>query len=233
MFPDAEFLGWYTVGSEPSEAEVQLHKQLLETNENPLLLTLDVVAAKRPTQKELPVAIYESELRIVNDTPSVLFNKVAYTIETNEAERIAVDHVAHLSSAGGGGDGSQSTAHLGSLRNAVQMLRERLVMIERYVERQQERAAANRPIDHAVLRKIGALSHSLPALETEQFNDEFFASFNDGALLSYLAAITKTIDQTNSLTDLFQLSQEGARAGGGHGMSSFRFDRGMPGHHPF
>jgi COP9 signalosome complex subunit 6 len=79
----------------------------MDFNENPVFLLLDRDAAKSPTQKELPITLFESELRMVNDAPTLLFNKVAYTIETNEAERIAVDHVAHLSSAGGAAGGSQ------------------------------------------------------------------------------------------------------------------------------
>ena len=208
VFPDAEFLGWYTVAKQPSADDVHMYKQLVDANENPLLLMLDAQAASSPTQKELPVTIYESELRVVNDAPRVLFSIVPYVIETNEAERIAVDHVAHLSTAGGAGEGSQSLAHLASLRNAVHMLRQRLAMLERFVERQCQRAAANESLDLIALRQINALEHSLPSKSTSGFADELFSSFNDGALLSYLGAITKTIESANSLCDTFNAAHQ-------------------------
>lgn len=80
---------------------------MMEFNENPLFLLLDVSAVMIATQRELPLTIYESELRIIQDAPCILFSKLNYSIETNEAERIAVDHVAHLSTTSVTNDGSQ------------------------------------------------------------------------------------------------------------------------------
>jgi len=202
VFPKAEFLGWYSTGSNiDAKVDVHFHKQFMDFNENPVFLLLDKVAAKSPVQKELPITLFESELRMVNDAPTLLFNKVAYTIETNEAERIAVDHVAHLSSAGGSSEGSQSTAHLASLRNAVLMLRTRLAMLEEFTRLQAAAAAAGEPLDLASLRRVSALCRSLPALATIDFSDQLAASFNDGAMLAYLASMTRTLDSANALID--------------------------------
>ena len=77
------------IGKTPSH-----YSQFTDFNESPLLLQLDPAASLRKTTKELPIAIYESELHMVNDQPTQLFVKVPYKIETGEAERIAVDHVA-------------------------------------------------------------------------------------------------------------------------------------------
>jgi COP9 signalosome complex subunit 6 len=210
VFPNEEFLGWYSVSSGIDAArDAHVHKQFLEVNENPLLLLLDAVAARSPGQQELPISIYESELRLLHEAPAVLFNKVSYSIESNEAERIAVDHVAHLSTAGGAAEGSQSTAHLAGLHNAVLMLRERLVLVEQFIVSQQHAAAAGQPLDHAAIRRVAVLSRALPALSTDRFRGEYFANFNDGALLAYLAAITKTIDAANGLVDTFNLTAEG------------------------
>jgi len=209
VFPSEEFLGWYTVSSKIDAAQdAHLHNQFLQVNENPLWLVLDAVAARAPAQKELPITLFESEVRIVQDAPAVLFNKLAYVIETNEAERIAVDHVAHLSTAGHAGEGSQTTAHLSSLHNAVLMLRERLVLLETFIGAQQAAVAAGQPLDLASLRRIGALTRSLPALSTDRFKDEFLVSFNDTALLTYLAAITKTVDGANALVETFNVTAE-------------------------
>ena len=82
---------------------------MMEFNENPLFLLLDVASIGLPSQRELPVSIFESELRIVGESACVVFSKLNYAIETNEAERIAVDHVAHLSTTSSTSDGSQCT----------------------------------------------------------------------------------------------------------------------------
>ena len=52
--------------------------------------------------RELPISIYESELRMVDDVPTQLFVKVPYKIETGEAERISVDHIARITPSEGG-----------------------------------------------------------------------------------------------------------------------------------
>ena len=51
--------------------------------------------------RELPIHIYESELRMVEEAPTHLFVKVPYKIETGEAERISVDHIARITPSGG------------------------------------------------------------------------------------------------------------------------------------
>lgn len=71
-----------------------IYFKLSEFNENPLYLTLDTLGAV--TSRELPIHIYESELRMVDETPTQLFVKVPYKIETGEAERISVDHIARI-----------------------------------------------------------------------------------------------------------------------------------------
>jgi COP9 signalosome complex subunit 6 len=80
--------------------------QFIPFNESPLYLILDTLVSK--VTKGLPVQVFESELRIINDEPTLLFSKVQYRIETGEAERIAVDHVARVS-ASGTAEGSQRT----------------------------------------------------------------------------------------------------------------------------
>jgi hypothetical protein len=88
---------------------------------------------------------------------------------------------------------------LASLRNAVLMLRTRLVMLEEWMRLQSERASAEQPLDLVGLRQLAALTRSLPALATFEFADQLATSFNDASLLAYLASITRTLDQANSL----------------------------------
>ncbi len=75
-------------------------------NESPLYLLLDPLVSH--ATQGLPLQLFESELRIINDEPTLMFSKVNYRIETGEAERIAVDHVARVGA--GGAEGSQRMA---------------------------------------------------------------------------------------------------------------------------
>jgi len=117
VFKNYDLLGWYSTGSECKPKDIEIHNQVgtakplqnceltkiyqfIAFNESPLYLLLDPVASKINT-RGLPLTLYESELRIINDEPTMLFSKVQYKIETGEAERIAVDHVAHVTPTGG------------------------------------------------------------------------------------------------------------------------------------
>jgi len=43
--------------------------------------------------KDLPLLLYESELHMVNDSPTIIFVNVPFRLETAQAERISVEHV--------------------------------------------------------------------------------------------------------------------------------------------
>jgi COP9 signalosome complex subunit 6 len=49
-----EFLGWYTTGGDPDEADIQLHQQICEINESPIFLKLN------PTSKEAEVSFFSA-----------------------------------------------------------------------------------------------------------------------------------------------------------------------------
>ena len=48
---------------------------------------------------QLPVAVYESVIDLINGEATMLFVELQYTLATEEAERIGVDHVARMSTA--------------------------------------------------------------------------------------------------------------------------------------
>lgn len=51
-----------------------------------------------PHAQKLPVALYESLIDLVHGEPQMLFVPLTYTLATEEAERIGVDHVVRMSS---------------------------------------------------------------------------------------------------------------------------------------
>lgn len=75
-------MGWYSTTSGVQLSDIAIHKQFLETNESPIYLLLDAAAAFAQTSRDLPISIFESELHVVQDQPTMLFVKVPYRIQT-------------------------------------------------------------------------------------------------------------------------------------------------------
>jgi len=101
VFSEMDFLGWYTTGELPNENDIHVHKQICEINESPVILKLNPFTRN----SDLPVAMYESVIDLVNGEATMLFVELNYTLATEEAERIGVDHVARMAS----GDLSESS----------------------------------------------------------------------------------------------------------------------------
>jgi len=203
VFKTYDILGWYSTGSECKPKDIEIHNQFLPFNESPLYLLLDQVASKVAT-KGLPITIFESELRIINDEPTMLFSKVSYKIETGEAERISVDHVAHVM-ASGGEVGSQLTAHLMGTHNAIKMLHTKIKTLVKFLE-----ATVKGDIkpDHGLLRQIAGLCNLLPAIDTAAFREDFINEYNDALLVTYLSSITKGASVINELVDRYNTAYD-------------------------
>ena len=170
VFSDYECLGWYSTSSDGvGEADLALHQSIIDNNINdsPLCLVLNPLVD--PLSRELPIQLFESELRIISDAEALVFVTSRYKIESEEAERIAVDHVANVSSSGGADD-SALKKHLGGLKSAVAMLNQRLLVLARLLRAMQ---AGEVPVDHATLRLTHAMCNRLPAIDGLQFRDEF------------------------------------------------------------
>ncbi|GAA6006205.1 hypothetical protein JCM10207_000561 [Rhodosporidiobolus poonsookiae] len=221
VFPTFDFLGWYSIGNAPSPADLALHKQFLEYNESPLFLQLaPSTSSSGGSGKDLPVAVYESVVEIVNNEPTPVFAAVAYEIETGEAERVAVDHVSKPMDSGDGGAQSSLLAALSTQRNALSMLHSRISVILSYLQSLQ---SGNARVDPETLRQIAALVASLPGDRgADAFRDEFMTEYNDVLLTTYLAALTKQLLSANELLDKQLLLVTSASGSGEGGRSSGR-----------
>ncbi|KAI8593248.1 COP9 signalosome complex subunit 6 [Geranomyces variabilis] len=199
VFPKYDFLGWYATGDHPTARELHLHQQMIEHNESPLFLQLDPISP--PSAKDFLIAIYESVIDIVQGQPQLLFLKAEYKIETGEAERIAVDHVA-LATNASAGKGSALITHLTSQRNAIKMLHSRTRILREYVAAVEKGEIAR---DHNIMRQISSLCNRLPTIDNVEFREEFQTDHNDVLLMSYLATITKGATLVNELVDNFNI----------------------------
>jgi len=202
VFPTSDLLGWYSTGSECKTSDIQIHSQFLQFNESPLYLLLDPIASS--ISRELPLTMFESELRIIDDEPTTLFSKVSYKIEPEVAERIAVDHVAHTSVAGTA-EGSQLSLQLAGMQNAIKMLNMRTKIIKEYLE---ATAKGEIPKDHGLLRQTVGIVNLLPAIDTPKFKEEFLNEYNDALLVTYLSSITKGACIVNDLVDRYNTAYD-------------------------
>jgi len=202
VFKDYEFMGWYSTGQGIVPADMEIHKQISEFNENPLYLQLNTQITS--AMRELPINVYESELRMISDTPTQLFVKVPYKIETGEAERISVDHIARITTTGGSST-SSLTAQLTAVHNAITMLNQRIKILLSYLEATK---AGKVPMDHGLLRRLVSLVNQLPAIDTQQFQQEFINEYNDALMVTYLASMTKGANTFNEMIDKFNVTYD-------------------------
>lgn len=196
VFPKYDILGWYSTGSDIQETDMQIHKALMDINESPIYVLLNT--AINHAQKDFPITVYESELHVIDGVPSLIFVKSSYTIETVEAERISVDHVAHIKPSDGSSAATQLAAHLTGIHSAVKMLNCRIRVLHHFLVSIQR---GEIPYEHSLLRQVSSLLRRLPAIDSGKFQDDFLMEYNDTLLMAYLASITKCSSTINELVD--------------------------------
>ncbi|KAF7306618.1 COP9 signalosome complex subunit 6 [Mycena indigotica] len=197
VFPSLEFIGWYTVAQRPTSRHIALHEQFTGYCSTPLLLTLQpamsLVASSDVNAQNLPFKAYEPTIELRDRKSRSVFIEVPFSVETGEAERIAVDWTAR-----GGGSGTSLESHLHTQRAAVKMLHDRIMVLVRYVS---ELVAGRAHKDHATLRALSALIASLPATENLAFRQEFETEYEDVQLTAFLSSLTKSANILNDLVD--------------------------------
>eukprot|EP00299_Pterocystis_sp_00344_P003862 c1464_g1_i1.p1 GENE.c1464_g1_i1~~c1464_g1_i1.p1 ORF type:complete len:316 (-),score=59.81 c1464_g1_i1:32-979(-) len=197
VFPDLDVVGWYTIGASIQPSDHAVHRTMCELFDTALFMLVDSVITK---SRSLPITIFEGDLRIVDNTPTIVFTQSPFHIETQEAERIAVDHISHVQ-AGSIADSSGTSQFVTQLRNlhsSISMLSSRMQVISQFME-----ATANKKIelDHNLVRQVANLRHSLPAVNSQSFRQEFNGEFNDNLMIGYLAAITAGCSTSHEVID--------------------------------
>ncbi|XP_063903079.1 COP9 signalosome complex subunit 6 [Zophobas morio] len=198
VFSDMDFIGWYTTGDIPSGTDIKIHKQICDINESPILLKLN------PYDKNidhLPVALYESVIDLVGGEATMLFVNLAYTLATEEAERIGVDHVARMSSTDSG-ESSLVAEHLTAQHSAIKMLHSRVRLVLEYMKAVQ---SGQLPTNHEILREAYSLCHRLPVIQSARFRQDFYNQCNDVGLMTYLGTLTKGCNDLNQFVNKFNI----------------------------
>ncbi|EXB38286.1 COP9 signalosome complex subunit 6a [Morus notabilis] len=203
VFPHFYILGWYSTGSDALESDMHIHKALMDINESPVYVLLN--PSINHAQKDLPVTIFESELHVIDGVPQLIFVRSSYTIETVEAERISVDHVAHLKPSDGGSAATQLAANLTGIHSAIKMLNSRIRVLHHYLLSMQK---GEIPCENSLLRQVSSLLRRLPAIESGKFLDDFLMEYNDTLLITYLAMFTNCSSTMNELVDKFNTAYD-------------------------
>lgn len=161
-------MGWYTTGGVPTEQDIILHKQVCTINESPVLLKLDPFGK----HTDLPVSVYESVIDLINGEVTMLFIELEFTLATEEAERIGVDHIAKHSCSN---TMVQSTVadHLNAQYSAITLLHNRIRVIYEYVKATKDKNS-NVKKNNEILREIQSLCHRLPVMNSPNFYREFY-----------------------------------------------------------
>ncbi|ESO83905.1 hypothetical protein LOTGIDRAFT_236402 [Lottia gigantea] len=198
VFSEMDFLGWYTTGDAVNEADIKVHKQVCQINESPLFFKMNPLSRHSDS---LPITIYESVIDLVNGEATILFVELTYTLATEEAERIGVDHVARMSTSDTS-DSSSVAQHLMAQHSSIKMLHSRVKLILEYIKAVE---AGKLPKNHDVLREAYSLSFRLPVINTSKFKEDFYNQCNDVGLMAYLGAMTKGCNTMNQFITKFNL----------------------------
>ncbi|KAI8130934.1 COP9 signalosome complex subunit 6 [Lucilia cuprina] len=214
VFSELDFIGWYTTGELPTEKDLAIHKQIAEINECPIMLQLNPLSR---SVDQLPLKLYESVIDIVRSEATMLFVPLTYTLATEEAERIGVDHVARMST-NDTGEKSYVAEHLVAQESAIKMLNTRIKIVLKYIK---EVEAGKLAANQEILREIYALSHRLPVMQGGAFQEEFYTQCNDVGLISYLGSMTKGCNDMNHFVNKFNVLYD--RQGSGRRMRGLYF----------
>ena len=227
VFPNYYIVGWYSTGDSVSANDIELNKAIAEAgNENPLYLLFNPAQVNH--SRELPVEVFETEMKISDNVAKISLTPSTFVLKTLDSERIAVDSVAKHSDDGGGQQSNALIAHLETLQSALGMLRERVVTIRELVTKIE---SGNLPYDHALLRQINSVVTRLPAVDPGQhkaFTKEFGRELGDVQVVSELAALTESMSSMDDLVELFNMTcseKHGRRLGrGSHQRMGLGFD---------
>lgn len=210
-FPSLNLLGWYTTGPALTPQHVMIQETIAANatmdNETPLFLLLNT--APGPGARDLPIQFYESIKEQVGDTNETRFIETDYTLASEEAERIGVDHVAKVKGSSAS-KASEVTIAMSAQHSALDMLHQRIRVLKNYL---QEVKAGTLPPDHRILREMMGLCSRLPIETSDVEGGHTVKDTNDVLLVSYLATVTKGCSALNEMLSKMPMAYE--KSGGG------------------
>lgn len=217
-----EFIGWYATTSanenQPSEADKELQVQIGELMSNPIFLKLDPYQRMSSTNTSgaLPIKVYESVIDVVNGVATMGFVPVGWSMITDEAEMIGLEHNAKITNNicqssikrrqtnGNQHESGPSGAcdNLRSLYNALKMLTERVKIISKYIK---DVHAGNLEYNHEIMCDISRLTQQFPISDCTEYYQSMNCQFNETMLRTFLGVLAKTSNTLNQFASKFNV----------------------------
>lgn len=207
VYKNYDLLGWYSVGQEVVELDVRIHREMTKYNESPFFLQMQ--PSPDAEAKDLPVSLYESEMHMVNDVPTMLFVSVEFQLRSTQAEQITMERVAK-SNSNRSADQSSLEVQMTELSSALRTLKARSEVLVSYLEATKNGTI---PPDYRILRQVSSVCNQLPAVDADELKAEFLSEYNDALLVNYMASITKGAASINALADKFAVVSTNSRNG--------------------
>ena len=192
MFPDFEFVGWYTtctteLDSEVNDQEHTVNKQFEVFSENPLFLKMNVSLELRQklekegaSKKGLPITIYEKN-------QDKEFIKCSYSVEPQETERIALDDAKKDINTR---DKSHLSINLVTTLNSIKLLRKNIVSLINIIKNVPEIRK-----NHEIIRQLASICNRLPIVsDKKEYSKELFTEYSDIILINQLGVLNKAIE---------------------------------------
>ncbi|CAK9296058.1 unnamed protein product [Gordionus sp. m RMFG-2023] len=202
VFSELEFLGWYTVGNETLITDISIHRQICDLYENPIMMKM-IIDTKI---NDLPITMYESIIDFENGKAQMIFRELSYSLATEEAERVGLEHIANTNLCFGEiSQDSLVNNQLIAQQNAIKMLNSRLLVVINYLKDVQNDKF---PKKYELLREASSLLNRLPIYKDPNYDKEYLNENNDVALLTYLGEMTKTCDTINQFVNKFNCLQD-------------------------
>ncbi|ORX74905.1 hypothetical protein DL89DRAFT_218411, partial [Linderina pennispora] len=198
IFPEDDLVGWYFVSSSLRVTRLMctLHQQIMNLNATPLLLVFDAAMAGEGDEEggssglALPVAVNTP----ANDQIAWAsrLEPLRIAVETGEAERVAIDHVANTLA-----DASKIAMFLTGQRNALEMLHKDIRILQAYVS---QVIAGTAPYDPDVLQLVKRVLCNRPVvLDDALFNKAMAQEETNYEIAAYLGAITSAVGSVRNV----------------------------------
>ena len=204
VYPTYDLVGWYTIGTEVTPAHMKIHQNFMKGLNEPLILLM-LNPSPSVNSKQLPISIFEEELRKTNDNSySHIFVEIPLKLETGQVEKISIDQVtkaANISS-----ESTSMEIQNKGMMTSIITFQDKLEYVIKVLTSMKE---GRIPHDYELVRKATKILNQLPDVSTSQSvkGNEFVKTFQEDLtecyILSYVAAMVKTTKEINELGRMY------------------------------
>lgn len=184
--PALKVVGWYSTGEAVNEKTILIHEFYTQDVARPVHLLLDLGLSERRMSTK---AYVSSALSLGETQLGTSFLDVKVTVLRNESDRVGIDTLLKMTSAGASGAGGSAGADADSVEATIKKLLATLDGVVGHVDKVVKGGAAADPAVVALLQQLVAAA---PRLPTDSFEKMFNTQVQDMLTIVYLANLTQT-----------------------------------------